>query len=126
MLAEVGAWGVNLHDNDLVPIDATAAERDQIVADFKRAMDETGIVCPMATTNLFFDPAHSKTAPSPATTRPCALTPCRKTMSSMDLGAELGAKVYVFWGGREGAESDSAKNPADGVKRFREAINFPL
>ena len=123
MLAEVGAWGVNLHDNDLVPIDATAAERDQIVADFKRAMDETGIVCPMATTNLFADPAFKDgafTSNDPAV-RAYAL---QKTMRSMDLGAELGAKIYVFWGGREGAECDSAKNPAEGVKRFREAINF--
>ena len=123
LLAEVGAWGVNLHDNDLVPIDATAAERDQIVADFKRAMTETGIVCPMATTNLFTDPAFKDgafTSNDPAV-RAYAL---QKTMRSMDLGAELGAKVYVFWGGREGAESDSAKNPADGVKRMREAINF--
>ena len=123
MLAEVGAWGVNLHDNDLVPIDATAAERDRIVADFKRAMADTGIVCPMATTNLFTDPAFKDgafTSNDPAV-RAYAL---QKTMSSMDLGAELGAKVYVFWGGREGAESDSAKNPADGVKRMRHAINF--
>ncbi|MYD11255.1 MAG: xylose isomerase [Chloroflexi bacterium] len=123
LLAEVGAWGVNLHDNDLVPIDATPAERDQIVADFTRAMTDTGIVCPMATTNLFADPAFKDgafTSNDPAV-RAYAL---QKTMRSMDLGAELGAKVYVFWGGREGAESDSAKNPADGVKRMREAINF--
>ena len=123
MLAEVGAWGVNLHDNDLVPIDATAAEQDQIVADFKRALDQTGIVCPMATTNLFTDPAFKDgafTSNDPAV-RAYAL---QKTMRSMDLGAELGAQVYVFWGGREGAESDSAKNPADGVKRMRAAINF--
>ncbi len=123
MLAEVGAWGVNLHDNDLVPIDASPAERDRIVADFKRAMADTGIVCPMATTNLFADPSFKDgafTSNDPAV-RAYAL---QKTMSSMDLGAELGAKVYVFWGGREGAESDSAKNPADGVKRMRDAINF--
>ena len=123
LLAEVGAWGVNLHDNDLVPIDAAPAERDQIVADFKRALADTGIVCPMATTNLFTDPAFKDgafTSNDPAV-RAYAL---QKTMRSMDLGAELGAKVYVFWGGREGAESDSAKNPADGVKRMREAINF--
>ena len=123
LLAEVGAWGVNLHDNDLVPIDATAAERDSIVADFKRAMDGTGIVCPMATTNLFADPVFKDgafTSNDPAV-RAFAL---QKTMAAMDLGAELGAKVYVFWGGREGAESDSAKNPADGVKRMRDAINF--
>lgn len=123
MLAEVGAWGVNLHDNDLVPIDASPAERDQIVADFKRAMADTGIVCPMATTNLFTDPSFKDgafTSNDPAV-RAYAL---QKTMASMDLGAELGAKVYVFWGGREGAECDSAKNPADGVKRMRDAINF--
>ncbi len=123
MLAEVGAWGVNLHDNDLVPIDASPAERDQIVAEFKRALAETGIVCPMATTNLFTDPAFKDgafTSNDPAV-RAYAL---QKTMRSMDLGAELGAEVYVFWGGREGAESDSAKNPADGVKRMRDAINF--
>ena len=123
LLAEVGAWGVNLHDNDLVPIDASPAERDQIVADFKRALADTGIVCPMATTNLFADPAFKDgafTSNDPAV-RAYAL---QKTMRSMDLGAELGAKVYVFWGGREGAESDSAKNPADGVKRMRDAIHF--
>ncbi len=123
MLAEVGAWGVNLHDNDLIPIDATAAERDRIVAEFKRVMDETGLVCPMATTNLFFDPAFKDgafTSNDPAV-RAYAL---QKTMSSMDLGAVLGAEIYVFWGGREGAECDSAKNPADGVKRMRDAINF--
>ena len=123
LLAEVGAWGVNLHDNDLVPIDASVGERDQIVADFKQALAATGLVCPMATTNLFADPAFKDgafTSNDPAV-RAYAL---QKTMLSMDLGAELGAKVYVFWGGREGAESDSAKNPADGIKRMREAINF--
>ncbi len=123
MLAEVGAWGVNLHDNDLVPIDASPAERDQIVADFKRALAETGIVCPMATTNLFADPSFKDgafTSNDPAV-RAYAL---QKTMRSLDLGAELGAKIYVFWGGREGAECDSAKNPADGIKRMRDAINF--
>ena len=123
MLADVGAWGVNLHDNDLVPIDATSAERDQIVADFKAAMGATGIVCPMATTNLFADPAFKDGAftSNDPSVRAYAL---QKTMRSMDLGAELGAEVYVFWGGREGAESDSAKNPADGIKRMRDALNF--
>ncbi len=123
MLAEVGAWGVNLHDNDLVPIDATASERDAIVAEFKQACADNGIVVPMATTNLFTDPAFKDgafTSNDPAV-RAYAL---QKTMASMDLGAELGAKVYVFWGGREGAESDSAKNPGDVIKRMRDAMNF--
>ena len=52
-LGEVGAWGVNLHDNDLVPIDAPAAERDRIVREFRQACADQGIVVPMGTTNLF-------------------------------------------------------------------------
>jgi xylose isomerase len=123
LLAEVGAWGVNFHDNDLVPIDATAAERDKIVRDFKAALQETGLVVPMATTNLFADPAFKDgafTANDPKV-RAYAL---QKTMNSIDLGVECGAKVYVFWGGREGTESDATKNPQEGLKRFREALNF--
>ncbi len=123
LLAEVGAWGVNLHDNDLVPIEATPAERDRIVRDFKKALDETGIVVPMATTNLFTDPAFKDGAftSNDPVVRAYAL---QKTMQAIDLGVELGAKVYVFWGGREGAESDAAKNPLDGLKRMRDALNF--
>ncbi|MCI0714554.1 MAG: xylose isomerase [Chloroflexi bacterium] len=123
LLAEVGAWGVNFHDNDLVPIDATPAERDQIVKDFKQALDETGLVVPMATTNLFRDPVFRDgafTANDPAV-RAYAL---QKTMCAIDLGVELGAKVYVFWGGREGTETDASKNPLDAGKRFRDALNY--
>jgi xylose isomerase len=123
LLAEIGAYGVNLHDNDLVPIDATPAQRDQIVKDFKAALDSTGLKVPMATTNLFFDPAFKDgafTANDPKV-RAYAL---QKTIRAIDLGAELGAKTYVFWGGREGVESDATKNPVDSIKRFREAINF--
>jgi xylose isomerase len=123
LLAEVGAWGVNLHDNDLVPIDATLAERDKIVADFKNALDETGIVVPMATTNLFGDPVFRDGAftSNDPKVRAYAL---HKTMRAMDLGAELGARVYVFWGGREGTETDAGKDPLEAGKWFREAINF--
>lgn len=123
MLAEVGAWGVNFHDNDLVPIDATAQERDRIVSDFKKALDETGIIVPMATTNLFTDPAFRDGAftSNDPEVRAYAL---QKTMNAIDLGAELGAKTYVFWGGREGTETDAAKNPLDALKWFREALNF--
>jgi xylose isomerase len=123
MLAEIGAWGVNFHDNDLVPIDATPDERKQIVADFKKALDETGIVVPMATTNLFYDPVFRDGAftSNDPEVRAYAL---QKTMSSMDLGAELGAKTYVFWGGREGTETDAGKSPVDALKWFREALNF--
>jgi xylose isomerase len=123
LLAEVGAYGVNFHDNDLVPIDATPAERDKIVADFKKALNSTGIVVPMATTNLFTDPAFKDGAftSNDPKVRAYAL---HKTMRAIDLGVELGAKIYVFWGGREGTETDSSKNPLDAGKRFREALNF--
>ena len=123
LLAEVGAYGVNFHDNDLVPIDATLAERDQIVRDFKGALDETGLVVPMATTNLFSDPAFKDGAftSNDRTVRQYAL---QKTMRAIDLGVELGAGIYVFWGGREGTETDAAKNPLESLKRFREALNF--
>jgi xylose isomerase len=123
LLADVGAYGVNFHDNDLVPIDATPAERNQIVADFKQALKDTGLVVPMATTNLFTDPAFKDgafTANDPKV-RAYAL---QKTMQAIDLGVEFGARVYVFWGGREGVETDAAKNPLMAGKRFREALNF--
>src|SRR3954451_19811479 len=123
LLAEVGAMGVNFHDNDLVPITATPSERDQIVRDFKKALKDTGLVVPMATTNLFTDPAFKDGAftSNDATVRAYAL---QKTMQSMDMGYDLGARIYVMWGGREGVESDATKNPLDSMKRMRDAVNF--
>jgi len=123
MLAEVGAWGVNFHDNDLVPIDATPSQRDKVVGAFKRALDETGIVVPMATTNLFADPAFRDGAftSNDPEVRAYAL---QKTMRAMDLGAECGADYYVFWGGREGVETDAGKDPVEALKWFRDALNF--
>jgi xylose isomerase len=123
LLAEIGAWGVNFHDNDLVPIDATPAERDRIVRDFRAALDATGLVVPMATTNLFTDPAFKDGAftSNDARVRAYAI---QKTMRAIDLGVELGAQTYVFWGGREGVETDAAKSPSDSIKRFRDALNF--
>lgn len=123
LLAEVGAWGVNLHDNDLVPFDATPAERDRIVAKFKKACEKNGIVVPMATVNLFYHPVFRDgafTANDPYV-RAFAL---QKTMRAMDLGAELGAKIFVLWGGREGVETDSCRRPHEAVKRLREAVNY--
>ncbi len=120
LLSEVGAYGVNLHDNDLVPIDATPAERDKIVADFKKALAQTGLLVPMATTNLFGHPVFKDGAftSNDPKVRAYAL---HKTMHAIDLGVELGAKVYVFWGGREGVETDAAKDPVEAIKRTREA-----
>lgn len=123
LLAEVGAYGVNFHDNDLVPIDATPAERARIVADFKNALRETGLVVPMATTNLFTDPAFKDGAftSNDPKVRAYAL---QKTLRGIDLGVELGASLYVFWGGREGVETDAAKDPVTAIKRNREAMDF--
>lgn len=123
LLAQVGAYGVNLHDNDLVPIDATTSERDRIVSDFRKALDDTGLVVPMATTNLFYDPIFKDGAFTSNDQRVRAYA-LQKTMRAIDLGVELGARIYVFWGGREGSESDSGKNPVSALKYFREAINF--
>ena len=122
-LAALGAYGVNLHDNDLVPRDATVAERDRIVREFKQALADNGMCVPMATTNLFGDPVFRDGAftSNDARVRRYAL---QKTMRAIDLGVELGATTYVFWGGREGAETNAAKDPQESVKWFRDAINF--
>jgi xylose isomerase len=123
LLAEVGAYGVNFHDNDLVPIDATAADRDRIVRDFRRALEATGLKVPMATTNLFFDPVFKDGAftSNDARVRAYAI---RKTMAAIDLGVELGATTYVMWGGREGVETNAAKDPRTALAWYREAVNF--
>ena len=122
-LAALGAYGVNLHDNDLVPRDATVAERDRIVKEFKEALADHGMCVPMATTNLFGDPVFRDGAftSNDARVRRYAL---QKTMRAIDLGVELGATTYVFWGGREGVETNAAKDPQESVKWFRDAINF--
>ncbi len=123
LLGETGAWGVNLHDNDLVPIDATPGERDAIVKAFRQACDRHHIVVPMATVNLFYDPVFRDgafTANDPRV-RAYAL---QKTLRAIDLGAELGAKIFVLWGGREGTETDACRRPDEAVKRLREAVNY--
>ncbi len=123
MLGEVGAYGVNFHDNDLVPIDATPQEREAIVKGFRHACKEHGIVVPMATVNLFYDPVFRDGAftANDKSVRSYAL---QKTMRAMDLGAEFGAKIFVLWGGREGSETDACRRPDEAVKRLREALNY--
>ncbi len=122
-MAEIGAYGFNFHDNDLIPFTATPKERDKIVKNAKKAMADTGIVCPMATTNLFSLPVFKDGAftSNDAAVRAFAI---QKTMNAIDLGVEMGAKIYVFWGGREGSEVDASKCPMTAVKRMREAMNF--
>jgi len=122
-LADCGAWGVNLHDNDLVPFGATAAERDRIVKEFKAALEEFGMVVPMATTNLFSHPIFKDgafTASDPKV-RAFAL---QKSMGAIDLGVELGASIYVFWGGREGTETDACRDPRVAIRWMRHAIDY--
>jgi xylose isomerase len=123
LLGEVGAWGVNLHDNDLVPMDACSTERDRIVSAFKKACKEHGIVVPMATVSLFFHPVFRDGAftANDSQVRAFAL---QKTMRAMDLGAELGAKIFVLWGGREGTETDACRRADEAIKHLREAINY--
>src|SRR3954465_2377337 len=122
-LAELGAFGVNFHDDDLVPRGSPAAERDRIVREFRKALEATGMKVPMATTNLFGDPVFRDGAFTSvdSTVRRHAL---QKTMRAMDLGKEFGAETYVFWGGREGVETNASKDPQEAMKWFRDALNF--
>ena len=122
-LGELGAYGVNLHDNDLVPRDVSQAERDRIVREFKAALSESGVKVPMATTNLFGDPVFRDGAFT-SNDRQVRTYALQKTMRAIDLGVELGATTYVFWGGREGVETNAAKDPQEAIKWFRDAINF--
>ena len=122
-LAALGAYGVNLHDNDLVPHGSTPSERETILTRFRTALDETGMRVPMATTNLFSLPIFKEgafTANDPQVRRFAV----RKTLDSIDLGAELGATVYVMWGGREGVEADAAKDVRAALDRYKEAVDL--
>ncbi len=122
-LSTLGAYGVNLHDNDLLPRDASPADQERIVREFKAALAATGMKVPMATTNLFSDPVFRDGAftSNDAKVRAYSL---QKTMRAMDLGVSLGAETYVFWGGREGVETNAAKDPREAIKWFRDAVNF--
>ena len=123
LLAEAGAMGVNLHDNDLVPIDSTHAERDRIVREFRQACESSGLKVPMATVNLFFDPVFRDGAFT-ANDRRVRDYALQKTMQAMDIGAELGAKIFVLWGGREGTETDACRRPDEAIRRLREAVDY--
>lgn len=123
LLGELGAYGVNFHDNDLVPIDATPAEKQRIVTEFRQALQETGMKVPMATVSLFTEPVFRDGAFTSNDPRVRAYA-LQKTIGAMDLGAELGAEVFVLWGGREGAEADAGRDACDAMKWYREAVNY--
>ena len=121
-LAEIGAWGVSLHDDDLIPWGTPAPERERIIARFQDALAQTGLGVGMATTNLFSHPAFKDGAFTSGDRR-VRRAAIGKAMRSIDLGAQLGAEVYVFWGGREGTEVQTAKDPRDALARYAEAID---
>ncbi|HEX2314967.1 MAG TPA: xylose isomerase [Thermomonospora sp.] len=118
-LAELGAYGVTFHDDDLL---ATEPDREAAVAAFRKALDATGLVVPMATTNLFTHPVFKEGAFT-ANDRDVRRYALRKVMRNVDLAAELGARTYVCWGGREGAETDAAKDVRAALDRYKEALD---
>jgi xylose isomerase len=122
-LAELGAYGITFHDDDLVPPDSSSTERDRIVAEFTASLADTGMVVPMVTTNLFNDPVF-KDGGFTSNDRGVRRYALRKVMRNMDLAAELGAEIYVFWGGREGSEVDFAKDVRSALDRYREGIDL--
>lgn len=122
-LAEQGAWGITFHDDDLVPFGSGEAERERAIARFQQALTETGMVVPMATTNTFSHPVF-KDGAFTSTDRDIRRFALRKIMRNLDLAAELGASTYVFWGGREGAETDAAKDMRVALARYAEGIDL--
>src|SRR5947209_18914355 len=121
-LSELGWYGITFNDDDLIPPGSDAGQRDKIIKEFRQAVDETGMVVPMVTTNLFGDPVF-KDGGFTSNDRSVRRYALRKVMRNMDLAAELGAKIYVFWGGREGTEVDAAKDVRTALDRFREALD---
>ena len=121
-LAELGAWGVSFHDDDLVPFGAANGERERLIKRFRAALEETGLVVPMVTTNLFFHPVF-KDGAFTSNDRSVRRFALRKVMRNLDLAAELGAETYVFWGGREGSETDAAKDVRAALDRYREGLD---
>ncbi|MFF5055776.1 xylose isomerase [Micromonospora sp. NPDC000663] len=122
-LAELGAYGITFHDDDLIPFGADAATRDQHIARFRKALDETGLVVPMVTTNLFTHPIF-KDGGFTSNDRDVRRYALRKVLRQLDLAAELGASTFVMWGGREGSEYDLAKDVQAALDRYREAVNL--
>ncbi|WP_433126773.1 xylose isomerase [Micromonospora sp. CA-240977] len=122
-LAELGAYGITFHDDDLIPFGVDAATRDQHIARFRKALDETGLVVPMVTTNLFTHPIF-KDGGFTSNDRDVRRYALRKVLRQVDLAAELGASTFVMWGGREGSEYDLAKDVRAALDRYREAVNL--
>ena len=121
-LKELGAWGFTFHDNDVIPFDATAGERDAIITRLKETIDETGMVCEMVTTDTFAEPIF-KDGAFTSNDRRVRRYGLRKVLRNVDLAAELGAETFVMWGGREGVEYDSSKDLLAALDRYAEGID---
>lgn len=121
-LAELGAWGITFHDDDLIPPGSSAAERDGILSRFRAALAETGLVVPMVTTNTFSHPVFKEGALT-ANDRSVRRYALRKLLRNLDLAAELGARTFVMWGGREGSEYDGSKDLKAALDRYREGVD---
>ena len=122
-LAELGAYGVSFHDNDVFPFNASAAEKSSAIQRVRRAVDAAGLVIPMVTTNLFSHPVFRDGAFT-ANDREVRRFALRKVADNLDIAAELGAGIVVFWGGREGAESGAAKDVRAALDRYKEAFDI--
>ena len=122
-LAELGAYGLTFHDDDLFPFASTDAERQREIDRLKQVLADTGLIVPMVTTNLFSAPVF-KDGGFTSNDRAVRRFALRKVLRNLDLAAELGAKTFVMWGGREGAEYDSAKDIRQALERYREAVNL--
>src|SRR3954466_10265854 len=121
-LSDLGAYGITFHDNDVFPFDASPAEKEQHLAPFRKALEETGLVVPMVTTNLFSHPVF-RDGGFTNNDRDVRRFAIRKAADQVDLAAELGAQLFVAWGGREGAESGAAKDVKSALDRYAEAFN---
>ncbi|MET9564217.1 xylose isomerase [Streptomyces tauricus] len=122
-LSELGAYGVTFHDDDLIPFGSSETERESHIKRFRQALDTTGMTVPMATTNLFTHPVF-KDGAFTANDRDVRRYALRKTIRNIDLAVELGAQIYVAWGGREGAESGAAKDVRVALDRMKEAFDL--
>ncbi len=121
-LSDLGAWGITLHDDDLIPFGTESGERDKRISLFREAIDATGLTVPMVTTNLFTHPVF-KDGGFTSNDRGVRRYALRKVLRNLDLAAEFGAKTFVMWGGREGSETDAAKDVRSALDRYREAVD---
>ena len=121
-LSDLGAYGITFHDNDVFPFDASPAEKEQHLAPFRKALEETGLVVPMVTTNLFAHPVF-RDGGFTNNDRDVRRFAIRKAADQIDLAAQLGARIFVAWGGREGAESGAAKDVKAALARYKEAFD---